>query len=503
MKITIDKNNKAPIYMQIKVEIKKRIYSGELMPYELLPSERKLADELGVNRSTVLNAYRELKAEGLIDSHIGQGTQIMPLENNEEKSVKQPVFPISWHHMLSQEALRAQDTSLINMMKVSSKDKLISFAAGIADPALYPIKSFEAVSSIVNAYSYEPFLHTPVKGLYLLREGICKLMESKGISPVPEEVIVLSGSQQALDLIARNYLDMGDTVIVEEPTYLGALQIFKAAGVKVIGVPVHSKGIRMDILEALITKHKPKFIYTMPTFQNPSGSVMDMAHRLKLLELSYTYQVPIIEDDAYSALRYNGNEIPTLKALDKRGNVLYLNTFSKFLLPGLRIGWLCGPVTVIKQLAIRKQMMDLHANSLGQWLITEYLKNNQLDEHITKIIKVYRIKRDTMVNALQQYAPEGVKWSIPEGGFYIWCELPERIDSKNLLMKAIEAGVAYVPGETFYSGKQGQNFIRLNFSFPSCDDIKKGIKILMKVILDTLEMTKDTASEKVEVNPMF
>ncbi|PKM93472.1 MAG: PLP-dependent aminotransferase family protein [Firmicutes bacterium HGW-Firmicutes-1] len=504
MKITIDKKNKAPIYVQIKGEIKRMIYSRELEPFELLPSERKLAEELGVNRSTVLNAYRELKAEGLIDSHIGQGTQVMPVLNDVGKDEVQQSFPISWQHMLSQEALRSQDTSIIDMMKGNSKDKLISFAAGIAAPELYPIESFEAIASIFHEHTYEPFLHTPVEGLYSFREAICKLMERKRINKVPEEVMVLSGSQQGLDLLARNYLDVGDTVIVEEPTYLGAIQIFKAVGAKVIGVPVHNEGIRMDILETLIIKHKPKFIYSMPTFQNPSGRVMDLAHRLKLLELSYAYQVPIIEDDAYSELRYEGDEIPSLKTLDKKGNVLYLNTFSKCLFPGLRIGWLCAPITVIKQLSMKKQLMDLHANSLGQRLILDYLNMSKLEHHLSNVIKVYRNRRDIMISMLNKYAPEGVRWTVPEGGFYIWCEIPETINTRSLWMRAIDAGVTYVPGEAFFTSKQGQNFIRLNFSFPSIDEIKRGVQILMKVVEESLEVTNRLSSDnKVEVNPMF
>lgn len=504
MNILIDKNVKTPIYMQIKNEIKKKIYSGELSPYEQLPSERKLADELNVNRSTILNAYRELKAEGLIDSHIGQGTQIMPLIQEAEEKMSTAYYPISWQHMMSQEALLSQSTSIIDILNMSANNNLISFAAGIAAQELFPYKSMEALTATIHENCYEPFLHTPVEGLYTLRECICNFMKKNRIRTIPEEVMVLSGSQQGLDLLARNYLDEGDTVIVEEPTYLGALQIFKAAGAKVIGVPVHNDGIRMDILEALIIKHKPKFIYTMPTFQNPSGRVMDMAHRIKLLELSYLYQVPIIEDDAYSELRYEGNPLPPLKALDKQGNVLYLNTFSKFLFPGIRIGWLSAPLEVIKHLSVKKQMMDLHANSIGQWLLIKYLEKNDIQEHISNITKVYSKKRDIMLDALEKYAPNGVRWSAPEGGFYIWCELPDTINHRSLWVKAIDAGVAYAPGESFFSGKQGQNNIRLNFSFPTANEIEIGIQRLMQVINELLDSTNNLSREKkVEVNPMY
>lgn len=504
MNLTINKNIKIPIYMQIKNEIKKRIFSGELMAYAQLPSERKLAEELGVNRSTVLNAYRELKSEGLIDSHIGQGTQIMPIIHKNDHKGNVSYFPISWQHMMSQEALLSQSTSIMDMLNVSAKNNMISFAAGMAAQELYPTKSIEALISTVHNNTQLPFLHTSVEGLFTLRENICTLMKRNGISATPEEVMVLSGSQQGLDLLARSYLDAGDIVIVEEPTYLGALQIFKAAGAKVIGVPIQEDGIRMDILEALIIKHKPKFFYTMPTFQNPSGRVMDMSQRLKLLELSYAYQLPIIEDDAYLELRYEGKALPSLKALDQRGNVLYLNTFSKFLFPGTRIGWLYAPLEVIKQLSIKKQMMDLHANSIGQWLLTQYLEKNDVQVHISNIVKVYRQKRDNMLKALTEYAPSNVTWSVPEGGFYIWCKLPDTINYRSLWVKAIDSDVAYVPGETFFPGKQGQNYIRLSFSFPSLEEIEIGIIRLMKVIKEVIEESNQLSIENnVKVNPMF
>lgn len=504
MNFTIDKNIKTPIYMQIKNEIKKRIYSGELLPYSQLPAERKLAEELGVNRSTVLNAYRELKAEGLIDSHIGQGTQIMPIMQDATDSRNIAYFPISWQHMMSQEALLSQSTSIMDMLNVSAKDHMISFAAGMAAQELYPFKSIESLLNTVHKNCHTPFLHTSVEGLYDLRESICTLMKKNGIFASPEEIMILSGSQQGLDLLARNYLDPGDTVIVEEPTYLGALQIFKAAGAKVIGVPIQEDGIRMDILEALIIKHKPKFFYTMPTFQNPSGRVMDMAQRNKLLELSYLYQLPIIEDDAYSELRYEGHPLPPLKALDQRGNVLYLNTFSKFLFPGLRIGWLYAPMDVIKHLSIKKQMTDLHANSIGQWLIKEYLENNDVQIHIKNIINAYKEKRNAMLDALIKYAPNDIKWNVPEGGFYVWCELPDTINHRSLWVKSIDAGVAYVPGDTFFSGKQGQNYIRLSFSTPLVEEIDSGIQRLMQVIREVYNDTNQLSVEnKVKVNPMY
>lgn len=507
MNIILDRGRKTPIYLQIKNEIKRMIFEGELLAHEVLPPERRLAEELGVNRSTVLSAYRELKAEGLIDAHMGQGTQVMPIgviEESDMKTVKQFLYPISWQHLMSQEAFLSNETGIIDLLKMSGKSDVISFAAGIAAPELYPIKEMENLSELFQEQGYRPFLHTAVEGLYSLREKISEFMSHRQIKAAVEDIMVLSGSQQGLDLIARSFIDPGDTVIVEEPTYIGALQIFKALGARVIGVPIQEDGLRMDILEALIIKHQPKLIYTIPTFQNPSGRVMSLIQRKKLLELSYRYQTPIIEDDAYSELRFEGEELPSLKALDQMGNVLYLNTFSKFIFPGLRIGWMIAPPAVIKQMAIKRQMIDLHANSLGQYLICNYLEKNSIMIHIEKIRKQYCIRRDAMAKALDAYAPNYVKWSLPEGGFYIWCELPEELDASKIWIRANDAGVVFVPGEVFYTGKQGQNFMRLNFSFPTPVDIKKGIKILMGVIEEVMEQAiQPEGRNPLEINPIY
>lgn len=503
MQIVLDRQSKTPIYMQIKNQIKAMIYSGELPPYHLLPPERKLAQELGVNRSTILSAYRELKAEGLIDSRMGQGTQVMPILKGEETETIQSVYPISWHNLMSKEAMLSRDAAIIDVLEMSSKDKVISFAAGIAAKEYYPSHEMGSLDGFIKRNPAIPFIHSSIEGILPLRIKISELLKSRQMDVEPEEIMILSGSQQGLDLAARTFIDPGDIVIVEEPTYIGALQIFKGIGAKLVGVPMTENGMRLDILEDLIVRYKPKFIYTIPTFHNPTGYVMDMSHRVKLLQLSYKYHIPIIEDDAYGLLRYEGEELPTLKAMDRHEHVIYLNTFSKCLFPGFRIGYIVAPKSIIIQFSLKKQMMDLHANSFGQWWINDYIEQGLLDKHLKTVRKAYLEKMEAMLDALDRFSPKEMKWNRPQGGFYIWCQLPERYDTGKLLEKAIKAGVAFIPGEIFYTGKQATNYIRLNFTKPSISEIYEGIEKLMALIKETYPTKESHSPLPLEMNPML
>jgi len=332
-------------------------------------------------------------------------------------------------------------------------------------------------------------LHSPVEGLQSLRAGISSLMKSRNADVSTKDVMIVSGSQQALDYIARVFIKPGDTVILEEPSFFGAIQIFRSAGAKVIGVPVDSQGMKTDILESLIQRYKPKFIYTLPTFQNPSGIVMSLERRYELLDLSYKYHIPIVEDDPYSDLRYAGKALPSLKALDPYEHVIYLSTFSKALSLGLRVGWVVAPQQVIRKFAYLKQMTDMHVNTPGQYILSEFLSQGCYDKHLSKILKDYSKKRDLMNDALKSCKIPGVFCEKPEGGFYIWCRLPEYITNNRLVSKAAEKGVVYLPGEIFYpDGTQGENFMRLNFTFTDTGKIAEGIKRLMNALTEVAAM---------------
>jgi DNA-binding transcriptional MocR family regulator len=490
--IAIDRTSPIPVYLQIRNQLREMILSGVLPPgYRLLP-ERRLAENLGVNRSTVVSAYRELEADALIESHVGQGTTVRPHSVSEAESDPTTVNPVSWNQLFRGEPARVREPLTRDLMELAVRDDVISLAAGMAAPELYPVEALmEIENEVMREEGRQTLQYGPTEGHYPLRESISRLMGSRGAQVAPEEVIILSGSQQGLDLVARVFLDPGDVVIVEEPTFFCALQVFRAAGARVIGVPVDKGGMRLDVLEPLLARYTPKLIYTLPTFQNPSGTTLGLDRRRRLLDLAYRHQVPILEDDPYGELRYEGNPLPSLKALDQHGYVLYLSTFSKMLLPGLRIGWLAAPRPVIHQIALAKQLVDLHSNNPAQRIIDRYLRRNLLEAQLARARDEYRLRRDVMLHSLEKCAPTGLAWNRPEGGIYLWCRLPDNVSSSRLLAAAAQRRVAFVPGDAFHVGGIGQEYVRLNFSLPTPDRIREGITRLVGALRDVIDQNRD------------
>lgn len=504
MNISIDRTSSTPVYMQIRNQIRDKILSGELRAGFRLPPERSLAETLKVNRSTVLNAYRELKADALVTSHMGQGTTVIPFGSYNHPAGVQSCESVPWRQYFSESAVRAREPLLRDLMEISVQDDVISFAAGIAPPELYPMELIrKTFREMLSRYGPSCFLHCPTEGHYPLRESISQLLKSRGIQASAEEVIILSGSQQGLDILSKIFIDPGDIVIVEEPSFFCALQIFEGAGARLLSVPVDENGMRLDALEQLLTRYKPKLIYTMPTYQNPSGVVMSLKRRMKLLDIAYRYGIPILEDDPYSELRYEGERLPTLKELDQHGYVLYLSTFSKVLFPGLRIGWLTAPRAVIEQAAYIKQTADLHSNSLSQWMLDMFLRQDLLSKHILKVRTEYAERRDKMLEALEKNASDDIYWNRPAGGLYLWCRLPDQIKQSRLVARAEEQRVAFVPGSPFFIDSQGENYLRLNFTFADGNKIEEGIMRLIRAVDETLAETRNTdIRKKYEIMPI-
>lgn len=484
MRISIDKNISTPIYIQIKNEIREMIYSGTLPKGFSLPSERKLAEELGVSRSTVIKAYEELKALGLLDSHMGKGTKVIIENYNKALDTEKHTLPLSWYQFFDSNIAPANDHTIIDMIDMIECKNAIYFSGGVADPELYPVDTIRKLQENLYTKSGKDMLnYNAVEGYYPLRESISQSMKLRHISASPKEIMILSGSMQGMDFITRTFITPRDVVIVEEPTFMGAIQSFKIAGAKVIGVPMDEEGIKTDILEILLNKYKPKFIYTIPTFQNPSGTLMSLKRRYEFLELAYKYQVPIIEDDPYGELRYEGNPIPSLKALDQYGYVIYLSTFSKTLFSGMRVGWIVAPSPVIKKFSIIKQMTDLHTNVPSQYILDSFLREGLYEDHIKTVCKEYSHKRDVMVKALDKKKNLGISFRIPQGGYYIWCKIPDEIQQPQLLIKSSHKGIVYAPGNPFYPEESdGNNYIRLNFTFENTKNISNGINRLLEAV---------------------
>ena len=504
MNISIDRTSPIPVYLQIRNQIREMILAGTLPAgYRLLP-ERKLAEILGVNRSTVVSAYRELEADALIESHVGQGTSVRPLLASAGAAAMGDVSAVSWNQLFRGEPARVREPLTRDLMELAMGEDVISLAAGMAAPELYPIEVLREIGDeVMREEGRIALQYGPTEGHHPLRESISRLMSSRGAQVAPEEIILLSGSQQGLDLAARVFLDPGDVVVVEEPSFFCALQVFRAAGARIVGVPMDRDGMRLDILESLLARYSPKLIYTLPTFQNPSGITMSLDRRRQLLEIAYRHQVPILEDDPYSELRYEGDPLPSLKAMDRHGYVLYLSTFSKMLLPGLRIGWLAAVRPVIRQFALAKQLADLHSNNPAQRLIDRFLRRGLLDSQLARARAEYRRRRDVMLRSLEREAPPGLTWNRPEGGIYLWCRLPGNLSASRLLNAAAQRKVAFVPGDAFFLGGMGQEYLRLNFSLPTPDRIRDGIARLMDALRDVMAETRDTnRGQELEITPI-
>jgi DNA-binding transcriptional MocR family regulator len=469
----VDRDSATPIYLQILNRTRSMILTGELPPGFRLPPERRLADALGVNRSTVLAAYRELKAEGLVDAHVGRGTVVLAQRYGEAPPA--PHDEIAWRQLFRPGAV-TQDPLVRDLLDLSERPGLISFAAGLPDPELVPLELLRRLlAEAIERVGPEIMLHCPTEGLMPLREAIAALMRSRGAECTAADVLVLSGSQQGIDLVARVLLEPGDAVAVEQPSFFGALQVFRSAQARLVGVPVDDDGMRPDALEAVLQRYRPKLIYTLPSFQNPSSALLSPERRQRVLELSYRYQAPLLEDDPYSELAFEGSPPLPLRALDRGGHVLYLSTFSKLLLPGLRLGWIVAPQPMLRQLILAKQVVDLHSNTPGQWLLARFLLDGHFPAHVARVREAYRARRDTVDRALRDAAVPGLEWRRPAGGFYFWCRLPEGTSTGRLLARAAEAGVSFLPGRACHVDEPGDARVRLNFTHPPAGRLAEGI----------------------------
>ncbi len=375
------------------------------------------------------------------------------------------------------------------LLKYASVPGVISFAGGLPNPESFPVGGIREITDrILDERGKTALQYGTTEGLPALRKAIAKRMsEQKNVHADVDNVIIMSGSQQALDLLGKLYMEKGKVAIVEGPTYLAALGAFRPYGGDIIGIEMDDEGMKTELLEEAIKilerdgKTVP-FIYTIPTFQNPSGVTMSEERRKHLLEIAAAHDALVVEDDPYGELRYSGKELPYLKALDRDGRVIYFGTVSKILAPGLRTGWVIGESEIISKFVIAKQAADLCTNTLAQNIIAEAFSSGMLDRHIPDIRALYSRKRDLMLDSLEDSMPDGVTWTKPEGGMFLWVRLPEGMNTKEMFPKALEKKVAYVVGEAFYPDRSVKNAMRLNFTYSSDEEIKEGIKRLADTI---------------------
>lgn len=412
-----------------------------------------------------------------------------------EKRPPHELFFDKWLHLYAGRTATMRSSEVRDLLAVTERPDIISLAGGLPYvKGLNMEKLDEALHEVIEKTGSEALQYGPSEGYAGLRNYLVKFMAEEGVQVTPDDIVITDGSQQAVELLTKIFVNPGDVILTEAPSYVGALNAFLSYQTKVVQIPLDDNGIKIDLLVRKIeelkrNKIQPKFIYITPNFHNPAGVTLSHQRRKKLIKLARQYHIPIIEDNAYSRLSFEEATPPCLKSIDPE-NVIYVGTFSKILSPGLRVGWVSAQHPILEKLIYAKQAADLCSSSLSQRLVEEYFKTNEFKPHIKKIALTYRKRRDAMLEALKEFFPKGIKWTKPKGGFFVWVTLPEYIDTTSMLAKAISEKVAYVPGRAFFADGSGKNYMRLNFSYPKEKDIKEGIRRLSEVIEQEIELYK-------------
>lgn len=474
----LDPAGEQPLYLQLAEAIAARIRDHSLAPGTKLPPERELAQQFAVSRTTAINVYRELERQELVRTKVGSGTYVADQPHPGLNS------QVPWQQLFvthSQSPL----SSILRELVAPAGTGHISLAAGMADPALYPLADLEAIIARHFAAMDPAALgHIGTEGYQPLREILARRAAQQGMAADSGNIMTLAGSQQGLYLVCKAFLEPGDYVIVQAPTFIGAIQVFQTAGARIISLPAEP-AFPLALLEDYLVRYRPKLMYLIPTFQNPTGESLTLHDRKEVLRLAARHRLAILEDDPYSELWYETPAPPSLKSLDTYGGVIYLSTFSKTVLPGFRLGWLMAPPAVINRLAYEKQYVDLHSNNLAQWLIAFYLTEGLYEEHLKTVRKEYKKRRDVLFLALQRLCGEHLSFAMPEGGFYLWCQLrpgPRALTSRALLHEAAKQGLSFAPGEAFYADQKGENQLRLCFTSHPAPDLMEGAKRLRKCL---------------------
>ena len=395
-----------------------------------------------------------------------------------------------------------RSSAMRDLMAITARPEVISLAGGLPDTSTFPAESFAAqMTRIAHESSAEALQYGPTEGFEETKDCIVEVMAAEGMAPDPDDLIVTTGGQQAIDLITKTLVDPGDPVVCEAPTYPGAVPTFCSYEADVHQVSTDDDGMRIDDLAELLSVlardgRRPKFIYSVPSFQNPAGVTLSEERRRRLVELAREHEVLIVEDNPYGLLRYDGEHQRTLYSLDGGDYVLYLGTLSKILSPGIRIGWVAAPPPVLEKIGLGKQAADLCTSTLTQFFVREYFGEGRWQEYIADLIEIYRARRDAMLEALEHHFPPQAEWSQPEGGLFLWATLPDYIDTTDLLAKALRENVAFVPGRAAYvDGTSGASSMRLNFSASDEDELREGIRRIGHVITEQVALYETITGE--------
>ncbi|KAA9027617.1 MocR-like pyridoxine biosynthesis transcription factor PdxR [Niallia endozanthoxylica] len=462
-----DRKAKKAIYKQIAEYIENGIADGTFPPDKPLPSERYLAKELEINRSTVVAAYDELESNGLIQRNRGSGTTI----SKDIWGITKKRVP-SWNRYIEAGSFLPNLPVTQRIRKEAVEHKIINLASGELSEDLFPMNDLREITSSRSFIGSLGYDHP--QGSAILRNTLTKHVEQyRRIETTPSSILITSGAQQALHLVVQCLLKSGDAVAIEDPSYNYNLPIFKSAGIRTYPLSVDKDGINPEDLLSLHKKHRIKMIFLNPTFQNPTGSSLNKSKRKAILEISSEQGIPVVEDDPYSLMSFTREKVSTLKSMDAHGNVLYISSLSKIVASGLRIGWIIGPKLVIERLSDAKQQIDFGHSSFTQWIANDFLESENFYSHMQRLVKELEKRRNQMVTSLLFYLRDLVEFSIPNGGIHLWCRIKKDFNENHLLEESIKRGMIYAPGITLGSKK---GFVRFTFARENEESIHEGIK---------------------------
>ncbi|HEX2908208.1 MAG TPA: PLP-dependent aminotransferase family protein [Phototrophicaceae bacterium] len=470
--ISLDREGEEPIYRQLIRYVRAQIESGELAAGTRLPASRDLAKQLNISRISVVNAYAELRAQGFLSAHAGRGTFISgdnqsanATNGNTANMAETPTTP---------------DRSIREMMRMARKPGVISFSQGSPPTDFFPVRHLrDALNAVLDRDGARALGYEVAEGYLPLRTAVRDYVSALGIRCSADQVLITGGSQQAIDLVVQALLSENEVLVTENPTYLGVIDIARARRLQLHGISLDEDGIRLDMLENFILDNHPKLIYVMPTFHNPTGTVMPLHRRRQLLNLANEYHIPILEDCVYHELRFEGEAMPPLKALDETGIVIHASGFTKMMLPGIRIGYVISDAVHYERLVRVKQAADISTSGLNQRAMHLLLERGVTAQQLERNNRELAHRRDVALMSAAKYLPPGSKWNVPQGGLYLWVQLPKNgPTAAELYISAVQAGVAYAIGSVFYTNSCGGHRMRMNYGAHKPTDIEEGFKRL-------------------------
>lgn len=462
-----DRHSKKPLYEQIADHLETRISYGEFPPGSLLPSERKLAEQLGVNRSTVVLAFAELRSMGIIESRTGSGTRV-----STSKWGALPKHTPNWSRYAEGGSFLPNLPFMRKIREALTRQtSLIDMASGELSGDLAPI---EEIAALMSEHRYTSYLgYDNPQGYIPLRQALVQyLADYRGIHTTESSIMITSGSQQSLYLITQCLLSPGDAVAIEDPSYCYSLPMFQSAGLRLFRLPVDQYGVCPEDIRSLYKKHRIKMVFMNPNFQNPTGTVLSMERRKQLFDVASELGLPIVEDDPFSLTAYETAAPEPLKAMDSNGSILYIGSFSKIAASGLRIGWMVAPQSIVERLADARQQMDFGLSVIPQQVAAQFIKSSYFQPHLERLRMQLQFKKDLMVEALQKELPDLVTWTAPHGGLHLWCKLQLEVPDGRLLEEAVKRGVVFVPGSVYGSDA---GYVRLTYARPKTEEIATGI----------------------------